>query len=456
MQHKFDWGLYPEAEKLLDYSISKFLKSNAFARNLAEKMNRDTSTRFFDWIDHMVLSEKDVGEKKITGVGFEEKTGVLAPDGYRVFSNSNTILFPVLLGKKTEIALKPEILEHFIQSAGTGNTIDGEMFSPFRRSVINESKGFVLSAVERRGYDGFVVKKSKDTENYKDVLESFFCRKRRFDDDHEGMMHTKRLVQKSVKKVKSERVADAFFRAERVYWQSRNRAGQVQKARQDSLGLGWGNHDHHTYRCSRENFTHLVETFEDMGYKCREQFHAGEQAGWGAQVMEHPICNIVVFSDVDLDIKEKDDDFAHIGLEHKKDMGTVGLWVALHGESILQAGMHHLEARFEFESLVNDLGKMNINTLQPFSNFKFLKQAFTQSDKWPVEESRLKKLLSDGSITRKQYKQFKEEGARGSHLENLQRREGYKGFNQDSVSAVIKATDPRIVKAKGAKETRYA
>lgn len=455
MQHKFDWGLYPDAEKLLNNRISKFLKNNEFARKLAYRMSSETSTRFFDWVDHIVLPEREVGERKMISVGFEEKD-VPSPDGCRVFSNPNTVLFPVLLGSKTEIAVKPEVLEHFIQSTGTGNTIEGEMFAPFRRSIINDNKGFVLSAVERRGYGGFVVEKSKDIAKYREVLSSFFCRNRRFDDDHEGMMYTKRLVQKSVKKIRSERAADAFFRAERVYWQSRNRAGQVQKARQDSLGLGWGNHDHHTYRCSRENFTHLVETFEDMGYNCREQFHAGKQAGWGAQVLEHPICNIVVFSDVDLDIKEKDDDFAHIGLEHRKDMGTVGLWVALHGESILQAGMHHLEARFEFESLMNDLEKMNINTLHPFSNFSFLKQAFTQSEKWPVDDIRLKRLLDDGSITKKQYKRFKEEGARGSHLENLQRREGYKGFNQDSVSAVIKATDPRISKSKGARESRNA
>jgi hypothetical protein len=36
-----------------------------------------------------------------------------------------------------------------------------------------------------------------------------------------------------------------------------------------------------------------------------------------------------------------------------------------------------------------------------------------------------------------------EEGAVGSHLENLQRRGGFKGFNQKSVSVIIEATDPR-------------
>jgi hypothetical protein len=46
-------------------------------------------------------------------------------------------------------------------------------------------------------------------------------------------------------------------------------------------------------------------------------------------------------------------------------------------------------------------------------------------------------------ITREQAEQFDKEGALGSHLENLQRHGGFKGFNQKSVSVVITATDPR-------------
>ena len=35
------------------------------------------------------------------------------------------------------------------------------------------------------------------------------------------------------------------------------------------------------------------------------------------------------------------------------------------------------------------------------------------------------------------------QGAIGSHLENLERNEGFKGFNQTGVSEIIAATDPR-------------
>ncbi len=136
------------------------------------------------------------------------------------------------------------------------------------------------------------------------------------------------------------------------------------------------------------------------------------------------------------------------GYEKRQCCGTVGLWCALHGDSFLQAGMHHLEARFEFENLRAQLADEGINTMNPFSNFDFLKQAFTQGERWPVNPVRIEGLVKRGLITNEQAAKFLEEGAIGSHLENLQRRGGFKGFNQKSVSVIIEATDPRALTAR--------
>ena len=152
---------------------------------------------------------------------------------------------------------------------------------------------------------------------------------------------------------------------------------------------------------------------------------------------------IVVFADLDLSPKETEIDFAHESLPMKKKLGTVGLWVGLHGESFFQAGLHHVAGRFNFDRLRDHLAIEGIDSMEPFSNFDFFKQAFLAGEMWQVIPERTKKLLDDGSITQKQYKRFLKQGARGSHLEDLQRGEGFKGFNQKSVSAVIKATDPR-------------
>ena len=81
--------------------------------------------------------------------------------------------------------------------------------------------------------------------------------------------------------------------------------------------------------------------------------------------------------------------------------------------------------------------------MKPFTNFSYLRQAFTEGERWPVDPTRIQRGLDAGYITSEQAKQFGEQGAIGSHLENLERNEGFKGFNQTGVSEIISATDPR-------------
>jgi hypothetical protein len=151
----------------------------------------------------------------------------------------------------------------------------------------------------------------------------------------------------------------------------------------------------------------------------------------------------VVFADVDLMPEETQVDFSSQKLLPAPRLGTVGLWAGLHGESFLQAGMHHLEARFDFNLLRDQLKDCGVNTMKPFSDFEFLRQAFTEGERWKVRPERAQRLRSAGLLTSEQCEQFIRDGAIGSHLENLQRHGGFKGFNQKSVSAVISATDPR-------------
>jgi hypothetical protein len=177
----------------------------------------------------------------------------------------------------------------------------------------------------------------------------------------------------------------------------------------------------------------------------RESFHAGEHAGWGAQIVEHPVTGIVIFADLDLAPEEATEDFAHVALADLPRPSTVGLWVGLHGESILEAGMHHLECQFDFDALRDGLkDEAGIETMAPFSNFPFLRQAFTAGERWPVASHRADRAHDLGWISADQRDKFVRDGTIGSHLENLERREGYKGFNQQAVSAIIAATDPRL------------
>jgi hypothetical protein len=62
---------------------------------------------------------------------------------------------------------------------------------------------------------------------------------------------------------------------------------------------------------------------------------------------------------------------------------------------------------------------------------------------WAVSRERAEKLRANGSITQEQFDEFTSKGAIGSHLENLQRKGGFKGFNQHAISIIIAETDPR-------------
>jgi hypothetical protein len=84
-----------------------------------------------------------------------------------------------------------------------------------------------------------------------------------------------------------------------------------------------------------------------------------------------------------------------------------------------------------------------IKVMKPFTDYPYLRQAFTEGERWPVKEERLARLLERGQITAEQAQKFREQGAIGSHLENLERNEGFKGFNQKGVSEIIAKTDPR-------------
>jgi hypothetical protein len=182
---------------------------------------------------------------------------------------------------------------------------------------------------------------------------------------------------------------------------------------------------------------------ETMGFKLREKFHAGAEAGWGAQVIEHPESGITCFCDVDLSAEESKIDIARVGLKDNAKLGTVGLWCALHGESFFSAGLHHLAARFEFTKFESDLKAAGLAQMAAFSEFPYLKQAFSIGERWTPDADRLAQLIKNKSVTEVQARRFHDEGALGSHLENIQRNQGFKGFNRQAVSDIISATDPR-------------
>ena len=445
----FDWPLCHDAERLMRVFIDAFLSRHSFAQKLAQRMRDETATDFFEWVDHVVLSPEH--EKLLAAAGFVAEDAEAPRDTIALW-HPRAMLPRVLLtpdgggsGVPSVLAIRPEVLVDFLAAHDLDVAIEGGPGARLRRATLGLENKVRLDAVERLAYRGFVgreptVKFLRDATLARELWRT---RKRDFADSADGIKHAHARLDRVLALVDRDVACDLFFAEERRFWEARNRAAQIQKRRQDRLGLGWGNHDHHTFRCSRAHFADLIEFLLRLGFEKRERYYAGAEAGWGAQISEQPVAGIVVFADVDLMPEETRIDFSSQRLPAAKKLGTVGIWCGLHGDSFLQAGMHHLEARFDFALLREQLAAQGVNTMKPFSDFEFLRQAFTEGERWAVRPDRVQALLVDGLITQEQADGFLRDGAIGSHLENLQRKGGFKGFNQKSVSAIIAATDPR-------------
>lgn len=444
----FQWQCQPQAENYIVDFVNMCVKENPFIAELENSLFKNTSTRLLDWLDHIVMNGDPIAEQALDDAGFVAES---AAQTYRVFSHPGAQLPRVVLndqgGSFIGLALTVDLIADFLMVRGMSGWIEGSLLGGYRRCCVSTENTISLFVVERRGT--LTMEPTYLDEKYPGIYlgakEKWKTRPRDLDDEDEAMARTFLIAQELISDLGEDLAAWVILECEREYWESRNTAGQLQKNRQDRLGMGWANHDHHTFRSSRRHFAQLVRLFEMLGFHCRERYYTGKEAGWGAQIMENPRCQLVLFLDVDLSPEEIEVDFSHHPIPDLDNLGTIGLWCGLNGDSILKGGMHHLEAQFMFDDLTKDLETQGIKMMSPFSSFPYLKQAFTMGEIWPVKPERIKKLLEKHKITQELADKFLREGTLGSHLENLQRREGYKGFNQKNVSIIIKKTDPRNI-----------
>ena len=447
----YQWEPQPKAAAFVRRVVDDFLAKLPEAAAFADRLYRETGNRFADLIDTIHIPDDEQIIHEIERAGWKE----VECSCFTVWRNESG-MFPKIACDGRDppfhwITLKVESVGDFFAANGLrgrlGHELCGDPGQAWRTgTIVDDYDSRVLfDVIERHGSYGWVVAHEPDVEAIAVVRERFRLRSRDEDEDEEFALRAlDRLVDGCIDRVGRDVACDLFFAAEREYWQRRNAAARFQKARQDALGIGWANHDHHTYRSSRRHFHRLVALWEKLGFECRERFYPGPAAGWGAQVMEQPVCGIVTFNDVDISEEEMRMDFAHEPMEERDHLGTVGLWCGLHGESVLQAGMHHLECTFDFDALEQQMkAEGGIDTMPKFTDFPHLKQAFTKGERWAVDPARIDALLAKNLITEHQAKEFRKHGAIGSHLENLERNDGFKGFNQTGVTDIIARTDPR-------------
>lgn len=442
----------PGAASLSLELFERFLQQSSAARVLSVRLREEAGTRLSDVIDVLSFAADAGLRARLVGAGFAPVGVEGLASGSELFEHARALLPLVELRAygKARAYVRVDSLVDFFEASGRAKpeTLEGHSGAFVRRALVESEADTELWVVERSAARRLVtsnlaVSQGPGVTARSRHLEAFRLRPRPLDEPERGFIAAQMLVREAQKDLGEAVACELFFEAERRYYERRNRAARLQKARQDALGVGWHNRDHHTYRSSRPAFASLVRTLELLGLDCRERFYAGHESGWGAQVMEHRELGICVFADVDLSPEEVAGDFAHEGLPPRGSLGTVGLWCELHGEAFLSAGMHHLECQFDFDVARAAFERAGVPVMAPFTEFPHLRQAFTRGEIWAVSAERLGRAVDRGLLTEAQAERLAQEGSLGSHFELLERNDGYKGFNQSGINRIIAATDPR-------------
>jgi hypothetical protein len=438
------WPRCPEAEAFFDNQLRAFAAANPLIEALMTRFLNGAGVRLHNLIDHWTFPETPGLTEELASLGLVETT---LEEGDRVWKHPEARLPAARIKSKLtapRLALAVEDIPLFAEANGLAITAcHGDPDARYQCSHLPLPNG-ELMPIARRGYSGFAPGTLSEAEAgaLAHAREALRNRGRTGNGD-EVLRRTQMLLESVSGEIGRDRAVDEFFAAERDYYMTRNRAARWQYDRQQELGLGWANHDHHTYRSSRLGFRALITLWHTLGFISRERFYAGAEAGWGAQVLEHPVSRVVLFCDLDVAPEELDIDFANTDLPRRDTLGTIGLWCALHGDSIGPAGLHHLEAEFDFARTQALLEAAGFGVMPPFTDLPMLKQAFTVAETWPVAPERVQTLRAQGLITPEQAERFLAQGAAGSHLEILQRWEGFKGFNKTGISAIVHDTDAR-------------
>lgn len=431
------WEPHPEAEALVTELLDEVMARSPQLQAFADDLVGSCGVRLRDLVDHVRVPRDWAHRFQDAGWGRVD-SGVRRHPGGR---------FPAVLdGNQTiEVAFRVEQVATFVQAQQLDISVVGEENGPYRFADVFRGDGVLASVVERNGYPGFDITITapqliREARVHQQALRT---RRRQFAHPLEGFDYTERVVQQSINAIGKHWTCDLFLRAEREYWMARCDAGRVQKERQDAAGIGWSNIDHHTYDASRPYFNRTIALLEMLGYECRELFYAGDQAGWGSQILEQPVIGSTIFADIDLAPHELGFDFAHTELELLEKHRRAGLWCAMHGESVLEAGLNHVAGLYDQQRLRHQLHNLGITMMKPFSDLPYLYQELTAGQWLPVDPAHVDVLERDGHLDRQEAESFRLRGAIGCHLENIERNDGYKGFNQPGIDGVLRVIDPR-------------
>src|SRR4051812_9762580 len=123
----------PQAEALVRGLVAEFLGRNRFAAELARQMKEDTGTRFYDWVETIVLPRSTTTEQKLRSVGYEKKTALGAGDTWvNPHGMFPRIQFHQSSATIAAVHLKITSVADFADVWRIQEPIEGEPLAPYR------------------------------------------------------------------------------------------------------------------------------------------------------------------------------------------------------------------------------------------------------------------------------------------------------------------------------------
>ena len=432
----FHWKPQPEAASLIGETMSSFVADSPFTARFADRLSRETGTRLIDWTDHIALPANDGLNDRLEQVGFvaqdaepcvswEHPVGSVSagPDACAIGPPAGG---PRGVGWPISLLLK----------GSATRRSKAARFKPMRKARVAAENGCEFWAVERHGYRGWDLRDSAGPPADRLVrhAEAFSRRQRVFEDVAARLCRNSQTsCRRRSPSLEGVVRPTCFLRPSGNTGPPATARAASKRAVRTALGLGWANHDHHTYRSSREHFSRLIAILEDLGFQCRERFYAGREAGWGAQVLEQEESQIVIFADVDLSADEVTEDFAHVPLAPSGTSSARSAFGACcMARRFMEAGMHHLECRFDFDAARAQLQHAGFGVMRPLHRSALpqagLHRGRTLEGRWPP---RAAAAVEAGAITAAQAEQFCRDGRVGFASGNPPARRRLQGLQPD-------------------------
>lgn len=267
-----------------------------------------------------------------------------------VWRAPNALLPDIIDSQHTRIGLRVEAVEEFLAAIGSNARIEGPTYGPYRTATFIAGNEISFSAVERHGWAGNqlsppgarIIRKARIHQQI------FRTRRRQFQNVERALSYTLRLAQAAAADLGPEWAGALFARAEREYWQARSALASGQQQRQREAGVGWCTIANLTYASSREHLPTLVQILETLGYRQQPDLAwVGDAMDWAVLPMNPPPGAPSILVSFDLAPHENVKQVLNGTASPLTWHGRPGIWCALHGESILDAGLQGLSAYYE-------------------------------------------------------------------------------------------------------------